>query len=385
MAEKKKPEDNGKDNGINDLRQGIDRIDQDLVRLLSERAQIVEQVAKVKKAAGETHFCRLEREQEIIRRVCELNKGPLSDRVISFLFRELMSASLALEQEQKIAYLGPGTCTHTYAALRKQFGHAVQPVACDEISLVFREVEAGRCHYGVVPVENSVGGTVYQTMDQLLVSDLKICAEIQLRIRHFLWGRKPAFDVANIKKLLGHEQALMQCRRWRQTHIPNADYVCMPSAGLAVQALLEGGKNEAAIASSSAGETHDDLVCLSEGIEDDTRNTTRFLVIGQQESAPCGRDKTSVLFATTNKPGALYKLLACFADRDVSMSRLESRPSQRDVWDYVFFVDLIGHIVDSPIEDALSCLREQAVMVKHLGSYPEALDEKEQIIPGKST
>ena len=356
------------------MRQGIDRIDDDLVRLISERAQLVEQVARIKKENGETHFCRLDREQQIIRRVCKLNPGPMNNRFFAFLFRELMSASLALEQEQKVAYLGPGEGTHTYAALRKQFGHAAQPIPCDDIDLIFREVESERCHYGVVPVENSVGGTVYQTMDRLMVSDLKICAEVQMRVRFSLWGRSPVPDLHSIRNLYGHEQALMQCKRWLQVHMPQAQFIPMTSAGAGIQAVLNGGEADAAIASPTAGDSSDDLHRLSEGLEDDPNNTTRFLIIGRQASAACGHDKTSVLFATKNKPGALYDMLACFVDQGVSMSRLESRPSQRGIWDYVFFVDLAGHIDDPPLAEALSCLRDKAMMVKHLGSYPEAFE-----------
>ena len=354
---------------LKQLRTDIDALDKQLLDLISARARLAQQVAEVKNSSTEASvFYRPEREAQILKKVIEQNKGPLSEEEMARLFREIMSACLALEQALDIAYLGPeGTFTQT-AAL-KHFGHSVNTTAFAGIDQVFREVESGASNYGVVPVENSIEGVVNHTLDMLNHSSLTICGEVELRIHHHLLSNDESLE--QLTKVYSHQQSLAQCRAWLDTHLVKAERIAVPSNAEAAR-IASKEVNVAAIASEAAGGLYK-LNNLASNIEDEPDNTTRFLVIGKDSCPPCGNDKTSLIFSAPNKPGALYKMLSCFADNGVSMTRIESRPSRREMWDYVFFVDIEGHAEDKPVKKALSQLEDCSAMLKLLGSYPRAV------------
>ena len=350
---------------LEDLRAAIDTLDERLVELLNQRARLALEVASVKQQQRASTLYRPEREAQVLERVKALNQGPLPTEDLVRLVREVMSACLALEAPLTVACLGPEG-TFTEAAAHKHFGHSVQLTPLGAIDQVFREVSAGACHYGVVPVENSVEGAVNQTLDKLLVSDLKVCGEVELRIRQQLLSRAQRLDAIEI--VYSHEQSLAQCRHWLDTNLASARRVSVASNAAAV---VNAGKDErsAAIAGERAGQLHG-LPALRKNIEDNLNNTTRFLVLGREAPPPSGKDKTSVLFAMPSTPGSLVAMLACFADHGVNMTRIESRPSPQGIWEYVFFVDLSGHAQDAQVSQALSELRAKAAMMKLLGSYP---------------
>lgn len=351
------------------LRVDIDALDKELIDLISDRARLAQAVAEVKNASPEpANFYRPEREAQILKKVIELNKGPLPEDEMARLFREIMSACLALEQQLDIAYLGPEG-TFTQSAALKHFGHSVSTTAFGTIDQVFREVDSGASHYGVVPVENSIEGVVNHTLDMLNNSSLTICGEVELRIHHHLLSKEESFE--QITDVYAHQQALAQCRAWLDTHLNKAERKAVSSNAEAAR-IASSEAHVAAIASSSAGELYE-LNILANNIEDHPDNTTRFLVIGKEQCLSSGNDKTSLIFSTPNKPGALHKMLSCFANNGVSMTRIESRPSRREMWDYVFFVDIEGHADDGPVKNALIELEEHAAMLKLLGSYPKSV------------
>ncbi len=354
---------------LEELRKRIDDIDARLLALISERARVAQDVAKVKEETGSNnHFYRPEREAQVLRNIIEQNQGPLSEEEMARLFREIMSACLALEQVLDVAYLGPeGTFTQT-AAL-KHFGHSVKTTALGSIDQVFREVESGACHYGVVPIENSIEGVVNHTLDMLINSPLQICGEVELRIHHHLLTHAGKLD--QIKQVYSHQQSLAQCRAWLDTHLLTAERIAVSSNAEAARRI---GKKKyvAAIAGETAAEYYE-LPILYRNIEDHPDNTTRFLVLGRHSTTPSGKDKTSILFSAPNRPGSLHDMLACFAANNVSMTRIESRPSRLGMWDYVFFVDVEGHAQDTNVVAALKKLEGVASMVKLLGSYPVAV------------
>ena len=354
---------------LSELRARIDEIDSSLLELISERAQVATEVARVKSEQSDDNgFYRPEREAQVLRKIIDRNQGPLSEEEMARLFREIMSACLALEQTLDIAYLGPeGTFTQT-AAL-KHFGHSVKTTAMGTIDQVFREVESGACQYGVVPVENSIEGVVNHTLDMLINSSLMICGEVELRIHHHLLSNEDSVD--KIMRVYSHQQSLAQCRAWLDTHLLKAERISVNSNAEAAHLAAE-ESNAAAIAGESAAEFYE-LSILMKNIENETDNTTRFLVLGQHETMPSDNDKTSLLFSAPNKPGSLQEMLACFSDNGVSLTRIESRPSRKGMWEYVFFVDIEGHVQEATVALALDKLNESASMVKILGSYPRAV------------
>jgi chorismate mutase / prephenate dehydratase len=357
------------DEKLAQLRVDIDALDNQLIRLISTRARLAQEVAEVKNASQEpANFYRPEREAQILKKVIEQNKGPLCEEEMARLFREIMSACLALEQQLDIAYLGPEG-TFTQSAALKHFGHSVKTNAFSTIDQIFREVESGASHYGVVPVENSIEGVVNHTLDMLNHSSLTICGEVELRIHHHLLSQNESFD--EIATVYSHQQGLAQCRAWLDTHLIKAARIAVSSNAEAAR-IASNKLHVAAIASSIAGDLYQ-LNNLVSNIEDQPDNTTRFLVIGKEECNACGQDKTSLIFSAPNKPGALHRMLSCFADNGISMTRIESRPSHLEMWDYVFFVDIEGHADDEPVKKALLELEKHAAMVKLLGSYPKAV------------
>lgn len=355
------------------LRVRIDSLDEKILELISERARCAQDVARVKTASlqpgEEAVFYRPEREAQVLKRIMELNKGPLSNEEMARLFREIMSSCLALEQPLKVAYLGPeGTFTH--AAALKHFGAAVKSQPMAAIDEVFREVAAGAVNFGVVPVENSTEGAINHTLDSFLEHDLVICGEVELRIHHHLLvGENTKTD--KISRIYSHAQSLAQCRKWLDAHYPNVERVAVSSNAEAAK-RVKSEWNSAAIAGDMASTLYG-LVKLYEKIEDRPDNSTRFLIIGNQEVPPTGDDKTSIIVSMRNKPGALHELLVPFHQNGIDLTRIETRPSRSGKWTYVFFMDFLGHHQDPLIKDVLEKIAEESVALKILGSYPKAV------------
>jgi chorismate mutase/prephenate dehydratase len=353
------------------VRARIDATDEQIQRLIAERARLAQQVGISKAQGGRTvDYYRPEREAQVLRAARKRNTGPLSDAEVLRLFREIMSACLAQQEPLKVAFLGPeGTFTQT--ALLNHFGHSVRALPLNSIDEVFHEVEAGSADFGVVPIENSTEGTVNHTLDRFLTSPLKICGEVELRIRQHLMGRMDSLK--RVARVCSHPQSLAQCRGWLEEHLPEIEQVSVASnAEGARRARDEAGT--AAIAGDTAAEVYG-LRVLAAQIEDRADNTTRFLVLGRKLFAASGEDRTTLLMSVghTDAPGALYRLLEPLARHRVSLTRIESRPSRRRKWDYVFFVDLEGHAEDPRVAKALAALKRRASLFRILGSYPRAV------------
>ena len=352
------------------VRERIDAIDRDLARLLNERAACAQRVAEIKSAgAGQEQplFYRPEREAQILKRVQEENAGPLADADLALLFREIISCCLALEQPLTIACLGPAG-TYTEAAAIKQFGHFATARALASIDEVFREVESGAAHYGVVPVENSTEGMVNHTLDCFISSRLRICGEVELPIHHAFMSRSGGDAISAI---YSHEQSLAQSRRWLDSHYPETPRLPVASNAEAARLAAE-TEGAAAVAGEMAAERYG-LRILASNIEDEPDNKTRFLVIGDQRVGPAGEDKTSILVSVRNEPGALYGVLEPFHRHGIDLSRIETRPSRASSWSYVFFIDFDGHEATPEVEAVLAEVRAVATEVRPLGSYPKAV------------
>lgn len=347
-------------------RDAIDNIDVEILKLLNQRAQHAREIGEIK---GGGIIYRPEREAQVLRRIKELNPGPLPGESVARLFREVMSECLALEKPLSIAYLGPEG-TFSQLATRKHFGHAARTVACSSIDEAFRLVESRTLDYVVAPVENSTEGAVGRTLDLMVSSPLKVCGEVVLRIHHHLLRQEPSFD--GIRRVYAHAQALAQCHEWLNKNLPaNVERVSVASNAEAARLAAE-DKDCAAIAGQAAAERYS-LLKLAENIEDEPNNTTRFLVLGHQSVGITGQDKTSLIVSAPNRPGAVHYLLAPLADNGVSMSKFESRPSRAGLWDYVFFIDVEGHADDAHVAKALLALKERTAFVKVLGAYPQAV------------
>lgn len=348
------------------LREGIDRIDTDVLRLLSERARLAQRVGAIKHG----NIYRPEREAQVLRRIAETNPGPLSAAAVRTIFREVMSACLALEQPLKIAYFGPAG-TFTESAAKKHFGSAPTFTPYLTIDDVFRAVEAGQVDYGVVPIENSTEGSVGRTLDQMLTSPLMVCGEVNLRIHQNLMTRAENLD--GVTKLYSHAQSLAQCHEWLNRNQPNLARV--PVASNAEAARMAAQDPQAcAIAGEAAARLYE-LNIIAANIEDDPNNTTRFVVLAGHDAGPSGTDRTSFVCSAQNKPGAVHDLLTPLKEHGVSMSRFESRPARgfgNSRWEYVFFVDIDGHRQDAKVAAALDDLRGCVGFLKELGSYPKA-------------
>jgi chorismate mutase/prephenate dehydratase len=353
------------------IREQIDSIDARIHSLLNERARFAQQVGISKTASGRAvDFYRPEREAQVLRQALERNQGPLRDDEIARLFREIMSACLAQQEPLKVAFLGPEG-TFTQAAVLKHFGSSVRALPLPAIDEVFHEVQGGIADFGVVPIENSSEGTVNHTLDMFLGSALKICGEVELRIHHHLMGRMNA--LADIRRVCAHAQALAQCRAWLDEHLPDAERVPVSSNAEGARRARD-ERGSAAIASRTAAEIYG-LTLLADEIEDRPDNTTRFLVIGRKLFSASGSDRTTLLVSAsdTDDAGALFRLLEPLAEHRVNMTRIESRPSRKRKWDYVFFIDVEGHVSDPPLAKALASLEKRASLFKVLGSYPRAV------------
>lgn len=352
---------------IKNLRAEIDRLDGEIVAALNRRAELAQAIGKAKGGAG---AYRPERESEILRRVSALAKALPPERVTA-VFREIISACRGLEEAIRVAYLGPEG-TFSEQAVRKHFGRAVEALAESTVDEAFRRCESGAAQFAVVPVENSTEGAVGRTLDLLLLTPLRICAEVELRVQQNLLTKEK--EVASVKRVYSHAQSLAQCNGWLGKNLPRAERVPVASnAEAARRAAEEAGT--AAIAGEAAGERYG-LAALARSIEDDPTNTTRFLVLGTVEAGPTGRDRTSIVVSAENKPGAVHALLTPLAEHKVSMSRIESRPSRArsSLWEYVFFIDVEGHERDANVSRAVEALKARAPFLKVLGSYPVAVN-----------
>ncbi|GFO71966.1 chorismate mutase/prephenate dehydratase [Bathymodiolus japonicus methanotrophic gill symbiont] len=352
-----------------DLRKQIDSIDQQILQLINQRASLAEEVAKTKIASGEDScFYRPDREALVLRRIKELNPGPLSDDTAARFFRELMSACLALEKPLQVAFLGPEG-TFTQQAAFKHFGHAVSTLPVTTIEDIFQAVESGRCQFGVVPIENSTEGVVTPTLDRFVASPVQICGEVAIRIQHNLMIH--ASKLSAVTEVYSHRQSLAQCRQWLDKYMPGVPCIEVNSNAEAAK-IASTQQGVAAIAGEVAAEIYK-LPILEYSIEDQPDNTTRFVIIGSLTSASTAQDKTSLLISTKNHAGALYSILEPFAKHGISMTKIESRPSRQGLWDYLFFIDLDGHQTDQEITSALEELESRVTMIKILGSYPKAI------------
>ncbi|MBV1750051.1 MAG: prephenate dehydratase [Desulfarculus sp.] len=364
MPSQTAPEANPSQEAIAALRDEIDQVDRELMALLNQRARLAMDIGRLKQAAGLAVFVP-ERECDLLDNLTKGNHGPLPDRYLLNVFREVISACRSVQQPLKVAFLGP-EFTYTHQAAVQHFGNSCRLTPQSSIAEVFREVEGGRCQVGLVPVENSGEGAVGASLDQFMTTRLKVCGEVYTPISHVLMSREE--DLAAITTVYSHPQALAQCRGWLSRNLPQARVAESTSTAAAARQAAD-TPGSAAIGAVSAARHHC-LKVLAEGIQDYSYNTTRFLVIGTQEVPPCGQDKTSIVFLTAHRPGSLYQALGELAEMGVNLSRIESRPTKDRPWEYAFFVDLHGHREDPGVAKALAALESQVERLRVLGSFP---------------
>ena len=351
------------DNEISKRRESIDRIDGEILRLLSRRGAEAVAIGKLKTGA----VFRPEREAQVLRGIQRANPGPLTDAGVAAVFRSIMSACLALERPLRLAYLGPAG-TFSEAAAIKGFGEAAELLPVESLDEAFRETDAGTTDYAIVPVENSTEGTIGHTLDLLLTTPLVICGEVVLRINQNVLRKGKSLD--GIRRIYSHVQSLAQCTHWLARHLPGVEQV--PVASNAEAARMAAEHPEACAIAGELAATRYELDIVVPNIEDEPNNSTRFLIVGKHDAGPTGDDKTSFVMAAPNRPGALYELLAPLAEHGVSMNKFESRPSRGGLWEYFFFVDIEGHRDDAKVAAALKAVAERAASFKIFGSYPVA-------------
>lgn len=349
---------------IKNLRKKIDEIDSKILALLNMRTKIAIQIGKIKGTNKKGYYVP-QREKEILDKLIKNNKGPLKTNLIRDIFGEILSASRSLQGKQRIAYLGPES-TFTHLAAIKNFGKNAEYVPGKSIKDVFYDVEKGRADYGVVPIENSTEGVVNHTLDMFVDSELKICAEILLEISHNILSREKSLK--RIKKIYSHPQAIAQSRNWIEDYLPNAELIEVSSTSKAAE-MAKRNRFSAAIASSFASQLYK-LNIISRGIEDSPNNFTRFLIVGTEYPSRSGRDKSSIMFSIKDRVGALHDMLVPFKVNRINLTKIESRPSKRKAWEYIFFVDFVGHVDEKKIKMALRTLEKNCVFLRILGSYP---------------
>jgi chorismate mutase/prephenate dehydratase len=353
-----------KEKTLHDLRRGIDEVDDRILELLNQRAELVIEVGRLK-SSKHRDFYVPSREREIYERLVAKNKGPFSNKGLRSVFREIISASLALEAPMKVAFFGP-KATFTHMATMQHFGLSAELVPQKSIPAVFEDVEKGRAHFGVVPVENSTEGMVTHTLDMFMESELKINAEVMLEIHHYLLSRTGRIE--DIKKINSHPQPIAQCRSWLAENLPDVPVMDVASTAVAAQIASE-DPTAAAIASELAATMYD-LRVVKARIEDQVNNFTRFLVIGKNMAEKSGDDKTSIMFSVKDEIGILYQMLEPFSKRGINLSKIESRPLKKKAWEYIFFLDFAGHVSDPVVAEAIQELKGCCQFVKVLGSYP---------------
>ena len=352
---------------LDDLRQQIDKIDDQLTRLISRRGRLAKEIGKEKTRQGQMdHFHVPQRERAILDRLKDQNKGPFPNSSIESIFRELFSATLALEKPLKIAFLGPET-TFSHQAAVQHFGHSCSFNPCANIKTVFSEIEMGNSDYGVVPVENSIEGVINLTLDCFVDSPLYICSETRLPIGLFLLSN--ATDRKKIQKVYSHPQPLAQCRNWLDINLSGAEQLPASSTAQAAE-LAKKNKNTAAIAGELAAEVYG-LKIIDKNIQDRAENHTRFLIISKDQAKRAKKNKTSLMFSIADESGSLLKTLQLFARNKINLSKIQSRPLRNQPWEYLFYVDFIGHIEDKTVQNVLKTLRKQTLFLRVLGSYPE--------------
>lgn len=355
------------DDKLKPLREQIDAIDGQLLELLNRRARVAQEVGHVKAETNAPVF-RPEREAQVLRKVADLNSGPLVSGDVQTIFREIMSSCRALERRVVVAYLGPAG-TFSEQAVYQQFGHAVEGLPCASIDEVFRAAEAGTADFGVVPVENSSEGAVNRSLDLLLQTTLSISGGLSIPIHHSLMTKSGSME--GVTRICAHSQTLAQCQVWLNQNYPNIERQAIASNGEAARVAGE-DPSAAAIAGEIAGQRYN-LQVVKAHVQDDPHNRTRFSVIGRQQPAPSGKDQTSLVLSVPNKAGAVYNMLAPLAAHGVSMTRFESRPARMGTWEYYFYVDIEGHAQDAKVAKALAELQQNAAFFKVLGSYPVSL------------
>ncbi len=352
---------------LEDLRKRIDELDQQLVELLNERARVVVEIGKLKNKAGKAVYAP-DREKEVLARIAEANKGPLPDKCLVAIWRELMSGSFVLERPLRIGYLGPGgSFSHTAAMLK--FGQSVEYESLADITSIFDEVSKGHCDLGLAPIENTTGGGVIETLDALIESDVKICAEVLMAIHHNLLANCPLEEVKNI---YSKPEVFAQCRNWLSATFKGAQTVPVASTAKAAQLASE-ESGAAAIGSRVAAELYG-LKIVCENIEDIANNVTRFLVISKEDAKPTGEDKTAILFSTAHKAGALAVVLDVFKQYDINLTNIESRPSRKRQWEYYFFMDFLGHRTEDRVQKGLKEASKHCLQLSILGSFPRATE-----------
>ncbi len=347
------------------LRAGIDGIDDEIVELLNRRSEYVLKIGNIKRSQN-VKFYKPDRERQILERLTKNNRGPFPNDALKAIYREILSASLALEEPLKVSCLGP-LATFTHLAALRHFGSSASFVPVDSIKQVFENVETGKAEYGVVPIENSNEGVISYTLDMFMDFDLKVTAEIILEVSHNLLSKQT--DRLKIKRIYSHPQALAQCRGWLESNMPGVIIKESTSTAKAAE-LAARDKDSAAIASELAARMYD-LSILERNIEDSRHNVTRFLVVSKDFPPKTGNDKTSVMFSIKDRPGSLYAILLPFKRAKINLTKIESRPSKRKAWEYIFFVDMEGHIEDRKVKKAIESLKEGSLYLKILGSYPQ--------------
>ena len=351
------------------LRKIIDEVDTSLLKLMNERADLAKQIGLVKNNQNKpSAIYRPDREFTIIRELLGKNQGPLSDSSIEVIFKDIISACRSVEAKLVVAYLGPQG-SYTEAAMYKHFGKLIDKKPCGDISSVFREIDLGGSDYGIVPVENSYGGSVTESLDCLVNNSASIIGEVYLTINHQLLSAEAS--LRDVETVFAHQQSLSQCRLWLKNNLPKANLISVSSNSAAVKKSLE-EKKTAAIAGSTAAEIYK-VPILQSNIADSSDNTTRFIILGKTLNESTGKDRTSIAFGVKNEFGALYNVLTSFYEAKISLSKIESRPSGQDLWEYIFYVDLNGHFKDANMRSALKETRKKVSMLKILGSYPQAL------------
>jgi chorismate mutase/prephenate dehydratase len=352
---------------LDDLRKKIDELDCRLVQLLNERARVVVEIGKLKDKTAKPVYAP-DREKQVFERIAQANKGPLPDKCLVAIWRELMSGSFVLERPLRIGYLGPqGSFSHTAAMLK--FGQSVEYEPVTDITSIFEEVSKGHCNLGLAPVENTMGGGVIETLDALIDSDVKICAEIQMAIHHNLLAKCP---LEEIEKIYSKPEVFAQCRSWLSATFKDAQTIAVASTARAAQMAAEEPK-AAAVGSKIAAELYGlNVVC--ENIEDMANNVTRFLIIGREDAKATGDDKTTILFSTAHKAGALSDVLDVFKQHGINLTNIESRPSRKREWEYYFFMDFLGHRTEKSVQAALENARKHCLQLSILGSFPRATE-----------
>ncbi|MDD5326578.1 MAG: prephenate dehydratase [Phycisphaerae bacterium] len=352
---------------LEELRNQINRLDLQLVKLLNERARVVVDIGKLKNESGKPIYSP-DREKEVFATIIGANEGPLPDRCLTAIWRELMSGSFGLERSLRIGYLGPGgSFSHTAAMLK--FGQSVEYEPLADIRSIFDEVSKGHCDLGLVPIENTTGGGVIETLDALVDSDVKICAEVLMAIHHSLLANCP---LNHIEKIYSKPEIFVQCRNWLSATLKEIQTVSVASSAKAAQ-LAADESRAAAIGSSVAAELYG-LKVVCENIEDNANNITRFLVIAREDAKPTGEDKTAILFSTAHKAGALADVLEVFKKYGINLTNIESRPSKKRQWEYYFFMDFLGHRTQERVQKGLDAAREHCLQLSILGSFPRAIE-----------